>query len=74
MMSLFSFFPVGNPKSEEEPFQWEKISLVLKGQQSGMTSKESNVPILFRPTARTILPLSSLNSSGYLQRCIKYGL
>lgn len=31
----------------------------------GVTAREPNVPVLFRPTARTILSLSSLNSSGF---------
>lgn len=30
-VSLFSFLTVDNPNNEEEPFQWEKVHLVLKG-------------------------------------------
>lgn len=62
--SSFSFFSVDNPKSENEPLQWEKISLVLKRKGSEVSLEWSNVPMLLRLTAGTILSLSSLNSTG----------
>lgn len=39
-----------------------------------MASEWSNTPVWFRVTAGTILSLPSLNSSSYLQRCIRHAL
>lgn len=52
----------------------EDVRLEWRRQRPETASEWSNTPAWFRLTAWTILSLSSLNSSSYLQRCIKHAL